>query len=77
MKHALLGMMFLALGLASCRSHGPVVHDGAAVVIHSGHAHTRYCGHYRVGSRWFYVSHHRHGVDCGHKLIDGVWIIEE
>jgi hypothetical protein len=39
--------------------------------------HTRYCGHYRFGTQWYYVPQHRHGVDCDHELVNGEWILEE
>ena len=74
MKRLLLAA--LAFALAACSSHPPVP-EGAAVLIKQGHFHTRYCGHYRFGQQWFFMLQHRHGLDCGHELLDGEWTLSE
>jgi hypothetical protein len=73
MKRALLAS--LALVLASACSSRPSKPEGAAVLIKENHYHTRYCGHYRFGEQWYFLAQHRHGVDCGHELVDGDWIL--
>jgi hypothetical protein len=59
MKRALLAPFALAVAVA-CGGNPPRP-EGAAVVIKESHFHT--------------ISQHRHGVDCGHELIDGVWTL--
>lgn len=51
--------------------------EGAPVLIKDTHVHSRYCGHYRFGTHWYFIPQHRHGVNCGHELVDGEWILEE
>lgn len=75
MKRASLLLVALALS-AACSSQPPIP-DGAAVLIKQNHFHTRYCGHYHYGEQWYFVPQHRHGVDCGHELIDGLWTLSE
>ena len=83
MKHVLGFAVLLGVGLAttSCRVHAHHVsdndHGGTEVIIKHEHAHTKYCGHYRVGRRWFYLPQHRHGVNCGHIYQEDVWAVEE
>ena len=67
----LLGILASCLG---CRAPQPIPY-GAEVIIKRSHIHSRYCGHYRFGQRWYYVRQHRHGVGCGHELVEGVWIL--
>lgn len=75
MKRVLLALFALPLALAC---HGTPPHpEGAAVLIKQDHWHTRYCGHYRFGTQWYFLPQHRHGVDCGHELVDGEWILPE
>mgnify|MGYP001355731147 CR=1 FL=1 len=74
MKRAFVAL--LALSLASC-SGNPPLPEGAAVLIKDNHFHTRFCGHYRFGEQWFFMAQHRHGVDCGHELFEGFWILSE
>ena len=64
----------LLLALCGCKS-APVVPEGAAVLIKPGHYHTKYCGHYVFGQQWYFIAQHRHGVDCGHELVDGNWTL--
>jgi hypothetical protein len=75
MKRASLFLAALALS-AACSSNPPVP-EGAAVLIKQSHYHTRYCGHYLFGTQWYYLPQHRHGVDCDHELVDGIWILSE
>ncbi len=75
MKRALFALLALSL-VAACGSNPPIP-EGAAVLIKESHYHTRYCGHYRFGSQWYFLSQHRHGVDCGHELVNGEWILPE
>jgi hypothetical protein len=75
MKKVLVFLAGLPL-FAACHG-GPVRPEGAAVIIKESHFHTRYCGHYRFGSQWYFISQHRHGVDCGHELVDAEWILPE
>jgi hypothetical protein len=75
MKRSFLALLGLAL-TAACSSTPPVP-QGAAVIIKESHYHTRYCGHYRFGSQWYYIPQHRHGVDCDHELVQGEWVLEE
>jgi len=49
--------------------------QGAAVIIKDTHLHTRYCGHYIYKGQWYFLAQHRHGVDCDHELVDGVWTL--
>jgi hypothetical protein len=71
----LFGLLFLA---CNSTSEIKVVHpDGVAVRILPTHTHSRYCGHYRFQDTWYFKSQHRHGTDCGHVLIGGVWTLEE
>ena len=74
----LLGLTLSLAALTGCRTPGPpdVKPDGTEVVISRGHQHSKYCGHYRFGRRWFYVPKHRHGVNCGHEVIEGTWSLE-
>jgi hypothetical protein len=75
MKRAILASLLLS-SLWAC--HGaPPKPEGAAVIIKDSHIHTRYCGHYRFGDQWYFISQHRHGVDCGHELVDGEWILPQ
>ena len=73
MKRALLALLALPLAVA-CGTSTPRP-EGAAVLIKDSHIHTRYCGHYRFGEQWYFIEKHRHGVDCGHVLVDGDWIL--
>jgi hypothetical protein len=75
MKRSFLAV--LGLALAACGSTPPPIPQGAAVIIKESHYHTRYCGHYRFGTQWYYVPQHRHGVDCDHELVNGEWILAE
>jgi hypothetical protein len=75
MKRALLVSVFASLAFA-CSSTPPVP-QGAAVLIKENHFHTRYCGHYRFGTQWYFLAQHRHGVDCGHEQVNGEWILPE
>ncbi len=75
MKRALFALF--ALSLAAACGGNPPQPEGAAVLIKDNHFHTRYCGHYRFGQQWFFIAQHRHGVDCSHELVDGVWILPE
>ena len=75
MKRALFACLALSFVWA-CKS-GPPVPEGAAVLIKDSHYHTRYCGHYRFGTQWYFIQAHRHGVDCGHVLESGEWILPE
>jgi hypothetical protein len=72
MKRLLIAS-FAVLGFA-CHSTPPHP-EGAAVLIKQGHFHTRYCGHYLFGNQWYFLAQHRHGVDCGHELVDGYWTL--
>ena len=76
MQRALILIACLTLG-GACRSSQEVRPEGAAVIIKDTHVHTRYCGHYRFGSQWYYIAMHRHGLDCGHEQVDGDWVLEE
>ena len=73
MKRVLL-VLLAVVPAAACKSQPPLP-TGAAVRILEGHYHSRYCGHYRFGDQWYYLAQHRHGVDCGHEFVDGVWIL--
>ncbi len=75
MKRVLLALFVLPLA-AAC-SGNPPTPEGAAVLIKENHYHTRYCGHYRFGSQWYFLPQHRHGVDCDHELVNGEWILPE
>lgn len=75
MKRALFAS--LALSFVWACHGGPPKPEGAAVVIKDSHYHTRYCGHYRFGTQWYFIQMHRHGVDCGHELENGDWILPE
>lgn len=75
MKRALFAL--LALSLVSACSSNPPIPEGAAVIIKESHYHTRYCGHYRFGNQWYFIAQHRHGVDCGHELVNGDWILSD
>jgi hypothetical protein len=75
MKRALVSSLVLAF-TAACHG-GPPKPEGAAVLIKENHFHTRYCGHYRLGTQWYFLAQHRHGVDCGHELHDGEWILPD
>lgn len=75
MKRALLALIVFPFA-AAC-SGNPPVPEGAAVLIKESHYHTRYCGHYRFGSQWYFLPQHRHGVDCDHELVNGEWILPE
>jgi len=75
MKRPLLALLLFPL-VAACH-HTPPRPEGAAVLIKDSHIHTRYCGHYRFGTQWYFISQHRHGVNCGHELVDGEWILPE
>ncbi len=75
MKRALFASLALSLAWAC---HGsPPKPEGAAVLIKDSHYHTRYCGHYRFADQWYFIVQHRHGVDCGHVLEHGDWILPE
>jgi hypothetical protein len=76
MKRVLLLLVCLPFA-GACRSHVPAKPEGVAVVIKDTHLHSRYCGHYRCGQHWYFLPQHRHGVDCGHELVDGEWILPE
>ena len=78
MKSTLLALLGLCLA-AACASphHDKVIPEGAAVIIHSDHIHTRYCGHYKFHDQWYYIPMHKHGVNCGHELVDGEWCLLE
>ena len=68
--------LLLALALAVCGCNStPVMPEGAAVRIKSGHYHTKFCGHYLFGTQWYYIPQHKHGVDCGHELVDDTWTL--
>lgn len=73
MKRALLTLLVLPFA-AACGGN-PARPEGAAVIIKESHFHTRYCGHYLYGTQWYFLAQHRHGVDCGHEQIDGVWTL--
>ena len=75
MKRSFLALVGLVL-VTACSSTPPVP-EGAAVIIKQGHYHTRYCGHYRFGTQWYFVAQHRHGVDCGHELVQNEWVLVE
>jgi hypothetical protein len=77
MKKALTLALLLS-ALTGCRSpQAPqVTPNGTEVLINRGHVHSKYCGHYRFGRRWFYVPKHKHGVDCGHEIVEGSWSLE-
>ena len=75
MKRALLTLALFPFA-AAC-SHNPPKPEGLAVIIKQGHYHTRYCGHYRYGNQWYFIEQHRHGVDCGHELVNGEWILAD
>lgn len=75
MMRLLLASIALIL-VSACKSE-PVHPEGAAVLIKDSHVHTRYCGHYRFGEQWYFLPQHRHGVDCGHVLRDGDWVLEQ
>lgn len=69
-------LVCLALVAATaCKSQPQPLPEGAAVIIKQNHYHTRYCGHYRFGEQWYFIQQHRHGVDCGHELVEGEWIL--
>lgn len=72
MKLRLFSLLLLAA--IACKSVPPIP-EGAAVRIKQDHYHTRYCGHYRFGEQWYFIPQHRHGVDCGHELVNGEWIL--
>jgi len=74
MKRALLALLAVTL-VSACKTPTPPTPTGAAVRIKEGHYHTRYCGHYRFGNQWYFIEQHRHGVDCGHELVNGEWIL--
>jgi len=76
MKRVLLLLVCLSFA-GACRSHHVVKPEGAPVLIKDTHVHSRYCGHYRFGTHWYFIPQHRHGVNCGHELVDGEWILEE
>lgn len=67
-------LLAAVLASAACKS-APPIPEGAAVLIKQNHFHTRYCGHYLFGTQWYFIPQHRHGVDCGHELIDGIWTL--
>jgi hypothetical protein len=74
-----LPLVLLSL-LCFCACRGPekpLRPAGAEVIISSSHTHSRYCGHYLYGMRWFYLPQHSHGVACGHELVDGAWILKD
>lgn len=70
----LLLPLLALLAVPACKSQPPMP-EGAAVIIKQSHYHTRYCGHYRFGQQWYFISQHRHGVDCDHELVAGEWIL--
>ena len=70
-----LTFLVALLASAACKGGPPPVPEGAAVLIKQNHFHTRYCGHYKFGEQWYFIAQHRHGVDCDHELVDGVWIL--
>ena len=74
MKRAFVALLALSFAATGCGSATPMP-EGAAVIIRSSHYHTRYCGHYKYGEQWYFIEQHRHGVDCDHELVDGVWIL--
>ena len=77
MTRFLTSALFLGLLFSSCSSEEEFVrHDGLEVIIKREHQHSKYCGHYRHGSRWYYMPQHKHAVNCGHEEIEGVWILE-
>ena len=77
MMRFLAPALFLGLLASGCASEDEFVrHPGQEVIIKREHRHTRFCGHYRHGGRWFYVPMHKHAVNCGHEEEEGVWILE-
>ena len=73
----ILTLSLVLCALLGCRSPRPQVRPtGTEVLINRGHMHSKYCGHYRFGRRWFYLPQHRHGVHCGHEIIEGSWSLE-
>jgi hypothetical protein len=68
-------LLLVVSAFAFACSSQPVRPEGAAVIIKQGHFHTRYCGHYRFHDQWYFMLQHRHGVDCGHELVDGDWTL--
>lgn len=77
MRTLLVTLIVALCGLSACKSHPPVLPEGAAVRIKDSHYHTKFCGHYLFGTQWYYVAQHKHGVDCGHEHIDGNWTLEQ
>ncbi len=79
----LTGLAVVALFvLTGCTAHAhvrpahPHVHAKArVVVVEKGHVHSKKCGHYRHGGRWYYVKGHVHKAGCGHVHVKGVWVL--
>ncbi|MFQ5600830.1 MAG: hypothetical protein ACE5G2_09785 [Candidatus Krumholzibacteriia bacterium] len=71
-------VLLMALGCARHHTKTRVVHHHGAqvVVIERGHNHSKKCGHYRHGNRWYFVKGHVHGKKCGHLKVKGVWVIQ-
>jgi hypothetical protein len=68
--------LVLAFLLApACATPPAPIPEGSAVLIKESHHHTKYCGHYRFGDQWYFIYQHRHGVNCGHELVNGEWIL--
>ena len=74
----ILSLFLVLTALVGCRSPEPppITPNDTEVLINRGHRHSKYCGHYRFGRRWFYIPKHRHGVNCGHEIIEGSWSLE-
>ena len=70
-----LTLLAALVAFAACKGGPPPVPEGAAGLIKQSHFHTRYCGHYLFGTQWYFIEKHRHGVDCDHELIDGIWTL--
>ena len=81
MKNTILKLSAVAIIASSLAACAPrrvaIVHTprGNAVVIKKGHVHNNHCGHYRVGTKWYFVKGHVHKKKCGHAKVKGVWIV--
>jgi hypothetical protein len=71
-----VGTLLVLAGLAalSCRvENEKIIPEDPPVIIHRGHQHSKYCGHYFHDGVWYFAYDHRHGAGCGHVLVEGVW----